>query len=81
VLAHDRLDSLGGLVGIVKGNGADIVVENVGLYDAMEKLAANEAKLAVNGSSSSTDVCPGLAVVMRKRGVSVLEVGNSNLKR
>jgi hypothetical protein len=35
VLAHNRLDGLGGFVGVVEWNGADVVVQNVGLDDSM----------------------------------------------
>jgi len=78
VLAHDRLDGLGGLVGVVKGDGGDVVVEDVGLDDAVEDLATNEAELAVNGSGGATSKVPGLAGVVREGRVGVLEVGDGD---
>jgi hypothetical protein len=45
VLAHDALDGLGGFVGVVEGNRGDVVVEDVGLDDAVEQSAADEAEL------------------------------------
>jgi len=73
VLAHDGLDGLGGLVGVVEGNGGDVVVEDVGLDDAVEDLAADETELAVNGSGGATSKVPGLAGVVGEGRVGVLE--------
>ena len=78
VLAHDGLDGLGGLVGVVEGNGGDVVVEDVGLDDAVEDLAADEAELAVNGCGGTTGEVPGLAGVVGEGGVGVLEVGDGD---
>jgi hypothetical protein len=36
VAAHDGLDGLGGFVGVVEGDGADVVVEDVGFDDTVE---------------------------------------------
>jgi hypothetical protein len=78
VLAHDRLDGLGGLIGMVEGDGGDVVVEDVGLDDAVEDLTTNEAELAVNGSGGATGEVPGLAGVVREGRVGVLEVGDGD---
>jgi hypothetical protein len=78
VLAHDRLNSLGGLIGVVEGDGRDVVVEDVGLDDAVEKVTADEAKLAVDGGSGSTSESPGVGIVVRKRGIGVLEEGDGD---
>ena len=76
VPAHDGLDGLGGFVSVVEGNGGDVVVEDVGLDNAVEKVTANEAKLTVDGSSGTTGVGPGLGVVVRQSGVGVLQEGD-----
>lgn len=78
--AHDGLDGLGGLVSVVEGDGGDVVVEDVGLDDAVEDLAADETELAVNGGGGATGEVPGLAGVVGKRRIGVLEVGDSDLK-
>jgi hypothetical protein len=78
VLAHDGLDGLGGLVGVVEGDGGDVVVEDVGLDDAVEDLAADETELAVNGGGGATSKVPGLAGVVREGRVGVLEVGDGD---
>ncbi len=78
VTAHDLLDGLTGLVGIVEGNGGDVVVQNMGLDDAVEKLAAHEAKLAVDRGGGATDVVPRFARVVWERGVCVLKEGDGN---
>lgn len=76
--AHDRLDSLGGLVGVVEGNGADVVVQNVGLDDTVQQVATDEAKLTINGCSGALDKGPLLAGVVRQGRVGVLEEGDSD---
>ena len=76
MLTHDWLDSLGGLVSVVEGDGADIVVEDVCLDDAVHELATDEAKLAVDGCSSAASVGPGRRSVVREGRVSVLEEGD-----
>ena len=78
VLAHDLLDRLGGFVGVVEGDRGNVVVEDVGLDDAVEERATDEAELTVDGSGGATGVGPSLRIVVRKRGVGVLKEGDSN---
>jgi hypothetical protein len=78
VLTHDGLDSLSSLVGVVEGDGRDVVVEDVGLDDTVEKVTADEAKLAVDGGSGSASKGPGVGVVVRERRVGVLEEGDGD---
>lgn len=78
VAAHDRLDGLGGLVCIVERNGANVVVQNVGLDDTVEQVATDEAKLTVDGCSGALDKGPLLAGVVRQGRVGVLEEGDSD---
>ena len=76
--AHDGLDGLGGFVGVVEGDGGDVVVQDVGFDDAVKELAADEAKLAIDGGGGAACKIPNVSGVMGKRGVGVLEVGNSH---
>lgn len=78
VLAHDGTDGVAGFVGVVKGNGANVVVEDVRLDDAVQQLAADEAHLAVNGGGGTADVVPLLSSVVRQRRVGVLQEGDGN---
>lgn len=78
VLAHDGADGIGGLVGVVERDGADVVVEDVRLDDAVEEVTADEAHLAIDGGGGATDVVPLLGGVVRQRGVGVLEEGDGN---
>ena len=80
VLSHDALDGLAGLIGVVEGDVADVVVQHVGLDDTVEDVAADEAKVTVNGGSSATGEVPHFRLVVRKGGVSVLEEGNGDCK-
>jgi hypothetical protein len=73
VNAHHRLNGLGGLVGIVEGDGADIVVQHVRLDNAVEEVAADEAKLTIDGGSATTDEVPLVSGVMGKRRIGVLQ--------
>lgn len=73
MLAHDGLDSVGSLIGVVEGDGADIMVQDVGLNNAVEEVSTNETHLTIDGGSSATDEVPLVTSVVRKRGISVLE--------
>lgn len=81
VNAHDRFDGLAGLICMVERDGADVVVQNVCLDDAVEQSAANEAKLTVDGCSGSAHIVPAATGVVRKTWIGVLEVCNGNLYR
>ena len=78
MFAHDRLDRLSGLVGVVERYGADIMVEYVGFDNTVQELAANEPKLAIDGCSCTTSVGPRGRSVVRKAGVGVLKERDSN---
>ena len=77
--AHDRLDGLGGFVGVVEWNGRDVMVQDVGFDDAVEQITANESKLAVNGGRRSAGKAPRLGSVMSDRGIGMLQVRDCNL--
>ncbi len=75
---HDRLDGFGCLVCVVEGNGADVVVEDMGFNDTVEESAADETELTIDGCSGSTNIVPAFTRVVGKRRVCVLEVGDGN---
>ena len=62
--AHDGLDGFGCLVGVVEGDGGDVMVKDVGFDDAVKKLAADETKFAVDGCGGAADVSPGTGFVV-----------------
>ena len=76
--AHDWLDGLGCFVSVVKGNGRNVVVQDVGFDNAVEESAANETKFTINSCSGSTNVIPASGGVVRERWVGVLKVGDCN---
>jgi hypothetical protein len=78
VSAHHGFDGLGRFVGVVERDGGDVVVEDVGLDDAVEELAADEAEFAVDGCSGTAGVCPGFGCVMGEGRVGVLEEGDGD---
>lgn len=81
MLAHDWLDGFGGLVGVVKGDGGDVVVQDVGLDDAVEEVAADEAEFAIDGCGGATSEVPYVAGVVRQRWVGVLEEGDGDWEK
>ena len=78
VLAHDGLDGLGGLVGVVEGDRADVVVQHVGLDDAVQQLAPDEPELTIDRGRGAAHVVPALGGVVRDGRVGVLQVGDGN---
>jgi len=78
VASHDRLDGLGCLISVVEWDCADIVVEDVSFNDAVEKSAADEAKLAINSCGGTTNIVPAFSTVVRKSWVGVLEICDGN---
>ena len=53
-------------------------MHNVVLDDAMEHVAADEAKLAVDGGGGATSKVPHLGLIVRERGVGVLQESDGN---
>lgn len=78
MVAHDGLDRLAGLVRVVEGNVADVVVQHVGLDDPVEDVAADEAKVTVNGGGRTTGKIPHLGLVVGEGRIGVLEEGNGH---
>lgn len=73
VIAHDGLDSLAGLVGVVERDAADVVVQHVGLDDTVEDVAADEAEVTVDSGGSTAGKVPYLGLVVGEGWVGVLE--------
>lgn len=78
VVAHDLLDGLAGFVGVVEGDGADIVVEDVSFDDSVEDVTADETEITVDGGSGATGKVPHLRLVVGEGGVGVLEISDSH---
>jgi len=78
VASHNRLDCLGRLVCVVEWNRADIVMEDVGLDDTVQELAADEAEFAIDCGCCTAGIVPASRAVVRKAGISVLEEGDGN---
>lgn len=78
MLSHDWANGICGLVGVVERNGGNVVVQNVSLDDAVEEVAADEAKFTVDGGGSTAGEVPGFGRVVRKRRIGVLKIGDGN---
>lgn len=53
-------------------------MDDVLVNDAVEEVAADEAKVAVNGGEGALDVGPALGVKVGDVGVVVVEVGDGD---
>lgn len=80
VAAHDGLDGLGGLAGVVEGDGGDVVVQDVCLDDVVEDVWADGPEVAVDCGGGTTGEGPCLAGVVGESGVGVLEEGDCDCR-
>lgn len=80
VVAHDTLDGIGGLISVVEGNVADVVVQDVSLNDAVEDVTADKAKVTVNGGGGTAGKVPHFRLIVGKSRVGVLEEGDGDCK-
>lgn len=81
VLAHDLLDSLGGLIGMVEWDGADVVMSDVSFDDSVKQGTADESEFTVNCGCGASGEVPGLVVVVRESGIGVLKVCDGHCDR
>ena len=73
-VAQKRADGGGGLLLLVEGDAGEEVVDDVGVDDAVEQVAADPAEVAVDGGQGTFDIGPALGVVVVDLGVVVVEV-------
>lgn len=78
VATHNRLDGLASLIGVIEGNQADVVVENVSLDDTVHEVTADETKFAIDRGSGTADIVPGTRLIVRKGRIGVLEESDGN---
>ena len=78
--AHDGLDRLACLVGVVERDGANVMVQDMSLDDAVEEVAPDEAHLSIDRCSSPASEGPGVWRIVGKTWVSMLEVGDGNYR-
>ncbi len=57
------------------------MVKDVGFDDTVEELTANETEFTIDCRTCSANISPGTGVVVRKRWVGMLEIGNGNYLR
>jgi len=80
VFTKNRLNCFGGLLGVVEGDSAKKVVDDMVIDNFVEEVTTNEAGCAVNCSQSSLGIGPGLCGVVWNSRVGVLKVRDSNCK-
>lgn len=73
---QQRLNSAGSLLGLVEGDPAEQVVNDMVVDDFVEEVAADEADAPVNGGKGTLGVGPGLGGVVGDSGVGVLQIGD-----
>lgn len=54
------------------------MVDDVSVDDAMEEVAADEAKVTIDSGEGALDEGPALGLEVRHLGVGVVEVGDGN---
>ena len=64
MLAHDRLDGLGGLTSVIKWDAGDGVVQDMGLDDFVEEDAADKPEITIDGCGCTARVSPGFRGVL-----------------
>lgn len=74
MLTHDWLDCARGFVGVIKWNGRDVVVEDMGFDDAVEQITTNPTKLTVDSRCGATSKIPSVRLIVWKGRICVLEV-------
>jgi len=78
VTSHDGLDGLGGFIGVVERDSADIMVQDVGFDDAVEEVGADGPEVAVDGCGGAFGEGPCFGGVVGEGGVGVLEEGDGD---
>ena len=78
VCAHDPFDGLCSFLGVVEWDDRDVVVENVGLDDAVEQGTADETEVAVDGRCSAGGESPCFRSIVGNGWVCMLQVRDSN---
>ena len=78
MFSHDLLDGLGGLVSVVEGDGAHVVVEDVSLDNSVKNVATDETEFTIDGGSSSPSESPNLRSIVGEGRIGVLEVGDGH---
>ena len=76
--AHDGFDGLRGLIGVIEGNGGNVVMEDVRFYDPMHQSATDETEFTVDGRGRAAGVAPRFGGIMGERRIGVLEEGDGH---
>lgn len=61
-----------------KTNSRKQMMNDMGINDAMEQMAADPAKVSINSSQSTLDIGPALCVVVMDIRVVVVQVSDGN---
>ena len=64
VLTHHWFNSVGSLVSVVERNSANIVMQDMSLDDAVEKVPADKSELTINSRCSTACEVPTLGLVV-----------------
>lgn len=78
VSAHHLSNRLRCLFSMIKWDGADEVVEHMGISAPVKNMTPNEAHVSINSSTRSTAEAPRLRFVVRDRSVCMLKKRNSS---
>lgn len=73
MVAHDFLQRSRGLMGMIEGHPANMMVQDMRLDSSVEKETTNPAKVTVDGTGGTAQEGPGGGAVVRETYVGVLE--------
>jgi len=62
-------------LGVIVGDGGDMVMQDVSFDDVVEEVLADGSEVAVDSAGGAAGESPCCGVVVRERGVRVVEVG------
>lgn len=76
--AHDFLDSLRRLIGMVERDCADVVVKNMCLNDTVQELSTDKTEFSIDRCGGSSSVRPALRGVVGERRIGVLQISDGH---
>ena len=77
---HYVLDCFRGFLSVIEWDSRDVVVEDMGLNDAVEQRPSYKSEITIDRCGSSCGEIPGLGSIARDGGVGVLQVRDMQLQ-
>ena len=78
VLAQERADGIGGLLGVVVRDLWKQVVDDVQVDDVVHEVPEHEARVAVDGAEGAAEVGPGALGELGQVRMRMVEIGDDD---